>query len=212
MKKGKGCLTVIGVLIVLGIIGGMLNDKNTEKEAQKNLATQSEETSVSKSNETTEENKDIVKSGQYKVGQDIKAGEYKVFSENNSVAYIESSKDSTGNMDSIIFNDNIQNTSYIIVNDGNYLKLTGCYAIPVEKAKKFEGDKITSGMYKVGVDIPRGEYKVISDGNASYFEVNTKPHDINAIVTNENFSDSRFITVSDGQYLKLSNCTAEKVK
>ncbi|MDY5437171.1 OB-fold protein, partial [Peptostreptococcus porci] len=42
MKKGKGCLTVIGVLIVLGVVGNMLGggdskktDSNPQKQEQK---------------------------------------------------------------------------------------------------------------------------------------------------------------------------------
>ena len=66
------------------------------------------------------------------------------------------------------------------------------------------------GMYKVGTDIPAGEYKLTaSSGTLGYWEV-TNSSTANAdIVGNDNFSGSTYVTVSDGQYLKLERCVAE---
>jgi hypothetical protein len=70
-------------------------------------------------------------------------------------------------------------------------------------------EEICSGMYKVGVDIPAGEYKVLPEENSTlgfgYFEVTkTSRHILDDIVSNDNFEDSRYITLENGQYLKLS--------
>lgn len=66
----------------------------------------------------------IYSSGTYRVGTDIQAGEYKVTCTSSS-AYVEVCKDSTGAFDSIVANDNIENSGYITVSDGQYLTVNG---------------------------------------------------------------------------------------
>ena len=61
--------------------------------------------------------------GEYKVGTDIAAGEYKI-SVTGSSCYIEVSTDSTGQLSSIRTNDNVTADTYITVNDGEYLTIT----------------------------------------------------------------------------------------
>ena len=151
-----------------------------------------------------------MKSGHYQVGKDVKAGEYKVFSD-GGYGYIECAKDSSGGADSIVANENFSTFTYITVSDGQYFKLTGCYALPVEKAKKFSGSDIKDGMYKVGVDIPAGEYDVKANSSTAYVEVSSNSsHNLDSIVTNSNFETNNLVTVSDGQYLKIVGGTATK--
>ena len=105
--------------------------------------------------------------GQFKVGADIPAGEYLAVGE----GYLELSKDSSGNIMSIIFNDNFKGRHYIDARDGEYIKLVGALKLyPVADAPKLEIslDKIPEGHYKIGVDIPAGEYKVTTEGNGYY--------------------------------------------
>jgi len=210
-KKGKGCLTLIGVIVVLMVIVNLFGSgKESQKEqAKKNIATTEENSSKTKPKAENKKEDGVITSGHYQVGKDLPAGEYKVFSDSVS-AYIEASKDSSGNVDSIIFNDNFSTFTYIDVSDGQYLKLTGCYAIPSEKAKKFDGSEIKDGMYKIGVDIPAGEYDVTANGTTAYIEVNAAPHGLESIVTNSNFENNELITVSDGQYFKIVGATAVK--
>jgi predicted small secreted protein len=65
------------------------------------------------------------------------------------------------------------------------------------------------GTYKVGVDIPAGEYKLTATGTSKgYWKVtNTSAADAD-IVGNDNFSGSTYVTVTDGQYLTLERCSA----
>lgn len=63
--------------------------------------------------------------GMYKVGRDIKAGEYKVVPD-GSMAYLEVSKDSSGSLNSIISNDNFDTEKYIAIAEGQYIKIVGC--------------------------------------------------------------------------------------
>lgn len=60
-------------------------------------------------------------------------------------------------------------------------------------------------MYKVGTDIPAGEYIIFSDNSMSYVEVaKDSEGTVESIITNDNFEGEKYITVEDGQYLKLS--------
>ena len=60
-------------------------------------------------------------------------------------------------------------------------------------------------MYKVGVDIKAGEYKVQSDADG-YIEVTkNSSHVLESVVSNDNFSGEKYITVKKGQYLTVYN-------
>ena len=73
--------------------------------------------------------------------------------------------------------------------------------------------KISEGTYKVGTDIEPGEYKLTATrSSGGYWEVNNSSTADADIVGNDNFSNSTYVTVSEGQYLKLSGCIAEKVQ
>lgn len=152
-------------------------------------------------------------SGMYKIGQDMPAGEYKLFSTDGliGISYFEIAKDSSNSIESIVANDNFFSFTYVTVSDGQYFKFTDARAVPVDDAEvsgPVEG-RYPSGMYKVGVDIPAGEYKVMPEEGSTlgfgYFEITTSSkHALNDIVANDNFEDPRYITLASGQYLKLS--------
>lgn len=77
---------------------------------------------------------------------------------------------------------------------------------PTEKIATY-----SAGTYKVGSDIPAGEYKLINDSElGGYYCVYNNSNPDADIVTNDNFEDQTYITVSDGQYLLLSRCKIEK--
>lgn len=78
-----------------------------------------------------------------------------------------------------------------------------------------DAQKTTSydeGTYKVGTDIPAGEYKLTCTGSLKgYWEV-TESSEVGAhIVDNDNFTGSTYVTLSDGQYIKFERCSAEPV-
>ena len=66
------------------------------------------------------------------------------------------------------------------------------------------------GTYKVGTDIPSGEYELTAtdDSGIGYWEVTNTSLATAYIVGNENFSGGTYVTVTNGQYLTLSDCTA----
>lgn len=139
--------------------------------------------------------------GMYKVGTDIPGGEYMVFASEGS-GYFCVSSDS--NQMDILYNDNFGYNSIITINDGEYLDLSRCYAVPMEEEP--EVDITGEGMFKVGVHIPAGEYKLVSDsGTSGYYCIYPSSRQ-NDIISNDNFEGQNYVTVTDGQYLVLSRC------
>lgn len=151
-----------------------------------------------------------IKAGMYKVGKDISAGEYLITSNLGSYAsYYEVTSDSTGNADSILSNDIFSGTRYITLENGQYIKIEDSTMISAKYAKiqKAKNGKFGNGMYKIGLEIPAGEYTIVSNSSNAYYEVrNDSLGDVDGIVTNDFFSGNRYITVEEGQYLILKDC------
>lgn len=151
-------------------------------------------------------------SGMFKVGTDIPSGEYYAKCTSSVSAYMAVYKDSTGEFESLISNENFSDTYIFTVTKGQYLEITRAEFAPSSKVPP--QTEATTGMLRVGVDIKPGEYKLIpdSDGRSAYLCVysNSKHSDLSNIVTNDNFDTIRYITVKKGQYLYLSRCSIEK--
>lgn len=138
--------------------------------------------------------------GMYKIGVDMPAGEYviKTFSH----GYFELCSDSTGTVDSIIVNDNFKTNTIITVSDGQYLTINRATAYPSDQVSDL--DIYDEGMFRVGIDLPAGEYKIHAN-NSGYVEVSSdSSHQFRSIVMNDNFEGDKYVTVSDGQYLTLN--------
>lgn len=214
----KWWVWILAVIIVAAITSGGESDKDTDASNNSNQGivvqeesadtTQEESNLEEQGNTNKEEKKDTkIKAGTYKIGVDLPAGEYVFFAK--GMGYIEVASDSTGSLDSIISNDNVSGHTYITVNDGEYLKLRSGEAYAVADAPSVVP---TDGIYKdgtyiVGKDIPAGEYKVTVNSNIGmgYIEVSSDSRgDLNSIITNDNLMEDSYITVQDGQYLKLS--------
>lgn len=69
------------------------------------------------------------------------------------------------------------------------------------------------GMYRVGRDIPAGEYKLKSTSSVGgTFRISRdSSHSLESMIAIDNFNNNTFITVQEGQYLELKRCVAEKV-
>ena len=129
------------------------------------------------------------------------------------MAYIEIASDSTGSFDSIIANDTVTGHRYITVKDGDYLKLQGGKAYAVADAPSIipSNGLYKDGMYKVGTDIPAGEYKVVVTSSMGYIEVTSGSRGtFDQIITNDVPTADTYITVSEGQYLTLQGVEIQK--
>lgn len=142
--------------------------------------------------------------GQYKVGTDIEAGEY-VFFTDSSRGYFCVSSDANGK--DIIANENFSYNSIMTIRDGEYLELSKCYAVPIKEVDKLPIEKAT--MFKVGTHIMAGEYKLIPNDGRGYYCIYSDDRQ-DDIESNDNFNGQSYITVVDGQYLKLSRCHIEQ--
>lgn len=146
----------------------------------------------------------------YKIGQNMPAGEYVVFSYDDS-GYVCISEDS--NQNNIIENENFEYNTIIQVRDGDYLEISRAYAVPIDQAK-LKLNK-SGSMYKVGYHIEAGEYRLERTSDyGGYYAVLKGPVGseraggiIDNIIDNDNFDGSRaYVTVENGQYLQTSRC------
>lgn len=150
--------------------------------------------------------------GAYKVGTDIPADEYLFVCTGSSIAYFCVSSDS--NQDDIIENENFANCFFATLEDGQYLVAKRCSFVNADSySLSVDASYFEEGVYRVGIDIPSGEYKLsATEGSYGYYcvyENSTVPFDI---VTNDNFESSAYVTVAAGQYLQISRCSATIVE
>lgn len=204
-KKGKkkgwiiAIIVAIIVIFAVSIMGGNDTDGSGAGPNQ-------EQTNGGTYNE---EDGEWIKAGMYKVGSDIPAGEYLVQSTGAS-CYIQVSSDSSGTLDSIVSNDNVTTHTYITVEDGQYFEVKFGKFMDANKAEAFTpvNGELGEGTYKVGKDIKAGEYKIRSDGSSAYFQVSKdSKNTLNSIVSNDNFTGEKYVTIADGQYITVRSGT-----
>ena len=146
----------------------------------------------------------------YRVGTDIPAGDYyAVTTDSRYGGYY--CKYTNSSRDDIEDNDNFDTFTFFRAYEGQYLNLSRCKITAIENAPVASPNSDGSygeGMYRVGIDIPAGEYKFTStDKYGGYFCAYT---DITYedIEENDNFDYSTYYTVKAGQYLKINCATA----
>ncbi|MBQ0847088.1 hypothetical protein J8N05_02475 [Streptomyces sp. BH-SS-21] len=152
--------------------------------------------------------------GDFQVGTDVQPGTYRTTGNADGLCYWERSKDASGEMDSILANDNVSGASYVtILKTDKLFKSSGCKdweAVDAKTsgtpAKLIKGD---GGMHRVGADIAPGTYR--SAGNTDdlcYWErTKDSSHSMESIIANDNVSGSAVVTVAAGDaYFKTSGC------
>lgn len=146
-------------------------------------------------------------SGMYKVGVDIEPGEYLAFSTGSS-CYLSVMKDSLGTFDSVISSEIFSSQLYITLLDGQYIKLSKGKFKKTDNIKPYfpDSDIYKEGMYKVGFDIPEGEYKIIANDSICYIEISSNSfHTIHSILSNYyiGLGESKYISINEGQYITV---------
>lgn len=210
----KKLIFSVVLILTLGLVGcGNFTSNQVSKLGAQTPA--SATTSDNNKKIANQEKSKAIKSGTYKVGTDLDAGEYLVVADAFMVN-VEVSKDSTGTQDSIVFNATPSPRAHIYatVQDGEFFKVDGGTIYPVADAPSLiPNDGVyKNGQFKVGTDIPAGEYKYVLESTAGigYLEISSNSrHDLTAIVSNDTPRSDGFITVSDGQYLTLQDVYIE---
>ncbi|MBH1935414.1 hypothetical protein I5Q34_14220 [Streptomyces sp. AV19] len=157
--------------------------------------------------------------GTFRVGSDVKPGTYRsVGNKEDDNCYWERAKDSKGDPDSIIANDNVIGSSYVTIATGDKVfKTHGCKGwerVPEKKSGTPRTSAPGNGMYRVGVDIPPGTYTSAdnkADGNCYWERAKDALHGIDSIEANENVTGNGLVTITpQDAYFKTSGCTTWK--
>jgi len=200
-----GLIAIIVISIIAGIAGG-----------SKDSETSSSSVATTNSNGKTTTKASFIKPGMYKVGSEIEIGEY-VVEATGSLGYFQISSDSSGEIESIIVNDTLNKGEfgYAIIQNGDYIKLQDCrmYLSSEKSIQPKDLNQIPSSTYKIGKDLPAGEYKLTVKRQPAYWERSKNPRDsVFGIIANDNIEDSAYVKVSDGEYFKLTGVEASLVK
>ncbi|MDQ7095636.1 hypothetical protein REC12_18765 [Desulfosporosinus sp. PR] len=201
-----GILAIIVLIIIVSAASGGDKSKTASAPAPTPISSNATQPNTSTSTPTPPATPSVktYSAGMYKIGTDMPAGEYVLIADDT--AYFQTTRDSTGSLDSIIANDNFVNQSIITVKDGQYLTIRGCKAYAFKDSPQVQpvDGFLPEGMYKVGFGLSPGEYKVSADADG-YAEVSSdSSHSLDSIVSNDNFQGDKYITVKAGQYLKLN--------
>ncbi|MFJ8649064.1 hypothetical protein ACIRNI_23450 [Streptomyces sp. NPDC093546] len=208
-------LTGLGAVVVVVAVAsavGSGGDDASPKTASGD--TKGKQEQQAKPQEEAKKAASIAGDGDHEVGKDVQPGLYRTSGNEDGLCYWERAKDSTGETDSILANDNVTGTSYVLLKASDKVfKSNGCkdWEAVDEKAagtpkSEAKGD---GGMFKVGADLAPGTYK--STGNEDdtcYWErAKDASHNTDAILANDNVSGTAIvkITATDG-YFKTTGC------
>lgn len=209
-----------------GLSGTKAADSEESEESKEESVEVSEESeNVEDSEESTDENtvEPVVSEGSYRVGEDVPAGDYLIYADENmgidtgshfaSGGEFEVRESTSADADLVLY-DGVDTFAFVTITDGQYLKLDKCSLYPIDYTNKIDTTK--EGGFRVGVDIPAGEYKVVEDDDddevLSYplISVYSSYASMIDLVTCQEVSGSGYIEVQAGQYLVLDDCHIEQ--
>ncbi|MFD7876160.1 hypothetical protein ACFV5G_18995 [Streptomyces sp. NPDC059766] len=224
--KGKVALGAVVGIVVIGVVsanagdngaGGTGNtaDKGPSTSAAQQPGSKKKDSGGGKAEASGKKKAAFEGDGEFRVGPDIKPGTYRTTGNADGMCYWERAKDASGEMDSILANDNVTGTSYVTVKATDKLfKSTGCKdweAVADGRAKRssatgMDGD---GGMFAVGPDIAPGTYRSTGNADDSCYWERTKDadHGLDSIVANNNVTGTAVVTISaKDAYFKTSGC------
>ncbi|UFR04057.1 hypothetical protein KBP30_24070 [Streptomyces sp. Go40/10] len=221
MKAKVAFGAVVGI-VVIGAVSANAGDDGKDGGARggdKGSSTSAEHksggTKGSGSTKAAEEKKAALGGdGEYQVGSDVKPGTYRTTGNTDDMCYWERAKDASGELDSMLANDNVSGTSYVTVKPTDKLfKSSGCkdWEAVDPKAKGTPGSSMDGdgGMYKVGTDIAPGTYRSTGNTDDSCYWERTKDadHGLDSIIANNNVSGTAVVTISPSDaYFKTNDC------
>ncbi|MGW7208059.1 hypothetical protein [Streptomyces sp. NPDC054837] len=217
--KGKVALgAVVGIVVIGAVSANSGDDSNDSTSSDKgsSASAQAKPGGEKEAARAADEKKVAFEGdGDFQVGADIKPGTYRTSGNDDGMCYWERAKDSSGEMDSLLANDNVTGTSYVTVKASDKLfKSSDCndWEAVDTKAKGSPAATMAGdgGMFRVGADIAPGTYK--STGNKDdmcYWErAKDAEHGLDSIIANDNVTGSAVVTISASDtYFKTSGCT-----
>ncbi|MGX1131187.1 hypothetical protein RKD49_003377 [Streptomyces glaucescens] len=219
MKAKVALGAVVGVVVIGAVSANSGGDDGSSKGSDKDSsasAGQKPGTAKDSGSEAAAEKKVAFEGdGDFQVGSDIKPGTYRTTGNTDDMCYWERAKDASGEMESLLANDNVSGTSYVTIKATDKLfTSSGCNdweAVDTKAKGGSPADEMagSGGMYRVGVDIAPGTYK--STGNTDdmcYWERSKdSEHSLDSIIANNNVSGSAVVTISASDaYFKTSGC------
>ncbi|MFH8259400.1 hypothetical protein [Streptomyces roseolus] len=153
--------------------------------------------------------------GDFEVGSDVKPGLYRSTGNEDAECYWERAKDASGEVDSILANDNVTGTAYVEIKASDKLfKSTSCgtwEAVDPKAAGTPSGTthKGSAGMLKVGVDIAPGTYKSTGNKDAACYWERAKDatHGVDSILANDNVTGTAVVKITaKDAYFKTAGC------
>ncbi|MEU5888656.1 hypothetical protein ABZ835_17710 [Streptomyces sp. NPDC047461] len=217
--KGKVALGAVVGIVVIGAVSANSGDDSsdsTSSDKGSSASAQAKPGGEKEAAQAADEKKVAFEGdGDFQVGADIKPGTYRTSGNDDGMCYWERAKDSSGEMDSLLANDNVTGTSYVTVKASDKLfKSSDCndWEAVDTKAKGSPAASMAGdgGMFRVGADIAPGTYK--STGNKDdmcYWErAKDAEHGLDSIIANDNVTGSAVVTISASDtYFKTSGCT-----
>jgi hypothetical protein len=221
--KAKLTLGAVVGIVVIGTVsanaGNSSGSDGTKDNADKGSSASAQQKSGTQKDSAGAEAAEKTKvafagDGDFEVGTDVKPGTYRTTGNTDDLCYWERAKDASGEMDSLLANDNVTGTGYVTVKATDTLfKSSGCNdweAVDLEAkgipAAKMAGD---GGMFRVGADIAPGTYKSTGNTDDSCYWERTKDAEqgLDSIIANDNVTGTAVVTISasDG-FFKTSGC------
>lgn len=149
--------------------------------------------------------------GIYEVGENIPAGEYVLLANSDWIINYEiRSNADFSSYDDVIDYCSFSYNAIIRLEEGQFLKLSGCEASPIEEVPQIS--YIDGEMFKIGHHIPAGTYTIALTDPGDYYGVCyilSYPSDnYDAVLSSASVFEGEYatITVEDGQYIQLLDC------
>ncbi|MFI8070024.1 hypothetical protein ACIF85_14725 [Streptomyces sp. NPDC086033] len=231
--KGKVALGAVVGVVVIGVVSANAGDNGdggtsggTGKGSSASAEREAGGRTSTKATKDTKDTKDTDKAevaekkaafagdGDFQVGSDIKPGTYRTTGNDDGMCYWERAKDASGEMDSLLANDNVTGTSYVTVKaTDKLLKSSDCndWEAVDEKAKGSPATRMSGdgGMFAVGADIAPGTYKSTGNTDDSCYWERTKnaEHGIESTLANDNVNGTAVVRISvSDAYFKTNGC------
>ncbi|WP_326667643.1 hypothetical protein [Streptomyces canus] len=222
--KGKIALGAVVGVVVIGVVSanaGDNGDGGTSGGTGKGSSVSAEREAGGKKGtkdtdkaEVAEKKAAFAGDGEFQVGSDIKPGTYRTTGNSDGMCYWERAKDASGEMDSLLANDNVTGTGYVTVKATDKLfKSSDCndWEAVDEKAKGSPAARISGdgGMFSVGADIAPGTYKSTGNTDDSCYWERTKDaeHGVESILANDNVNGTAVVRISASDaYFKTTGC------